>query len=63
VNTSVESVDDLILASHGNWRFDQQVTEGFDGHVMKSVPFYGEIQRMVVEISEYFIKDSSNSSA
>jgi len=59
MSNSVESVDDLILASHGNWKFDQQVSASFDSHVVKSVPFYEEIQRMVVEISEYFIKDNS----
>ena len=59
MSNSIESVDYLILASHGNWKFDQQVSESFDSHVIKSVPFYEEIQRMVVEISEYFIKDNS----
>jgi hypothetical protein len=32
MSNSVESVDHLILVSHGNWRFDQQVSESFESH-------------------------------
>ena len=56
---SIQAVDDLITAIPGNWKFDQQVSQNFDGHVVKSVPFYEEIQRMVVEISEWFVRDNS----
>jgi tRNA (cmo5U34)-methyltransferase len=35
------------------------VSENFDEHVRKSVPLYDDIQRMVVEISEWFIRDNS----
>jgi tRNA (cmo5U34)-methyltransferase len=43
----------------GEWRFDQDVSKAFDSHVRKSVPFYDEIQRMVIELSEYFVRDQS----
>ncbi|AFZ28268.1 methylase involved in ubiquinone/menaquinone biosynthesis (plasmid) [Cylindrospermum stagnale PCC 7417] len=59
MTNSIEAVDDSITATNGNWRFDRQVTQVFDSHVIKSVPLYEEIQRMVVEISEYFIRDNS----
>lgn len=52
-------VDETITAVPGEWRFDQDVSKGFDAHVRKSVPFYDEIQRMVVELSEYFVRDHS----
>ena len=52
-------VDDTISAVPGEWRFDKNVAKAFDSHVNKSVPFYEEIQRMVVEISEYFVRDHS----
>jgi tRNA (cmo5U34)-methyltransferase len=43
----------------GEWRFDKNVSKAFDSHVHKSVPFYDEIQRMVIELSEYFVRDHS----
>jgi len=52
-------VDETITAVPGEWRFDQDVSKAFDSHVRKSVPFYDEIQRMVVELSEYFVRDQS----
>ena len=53
------SVDETISAVLGEWRFDEQVSRAFDNHVRKSVPFYDELQRMVVELSEYFVADGS----
>ena len=50
-------VDDLITAIPGEWTFDEQVAKGFDDHVRKSIPLYDEIQRMIVEISEWFVRD------
>lgn len=52
-------VDDTISAVPGEWRFDKNVSQAFDSHVRKSVPFYDEIQRMVIELSEYFVRDQS----
>jgi tRNA (cmo5U34)-methyltransferase len=52
-------VDDTISAVPGEWRFDKNVSQAFDSHVHKSVPFYDEIQRMVIELSEYFVRDHS----
>jgi tRNA (cmo5U34)-methyltransferase len=52
-------VDDTISAVPGEWRFDENVSKAFDSHVHKSVPFYDEIQRMVIELSEYFVRDHS----
>lgn len=52
-------VDDLITALPGNWKFDEQVAQDFDSHVVKSVPLYRDLQRIVVDISEWFIQDES----
>jgi len=52
-------VDKFITAVPGEWKFDDQVAKSFDGHVRKSIPLYEEIQRMVVEMSEWFIRDNS----
>src|SRR3954447_5979731 len=54
-----KSVDDSITAIPGEWRFDKNVAKAFDSHVRKSVPFYDEMQRMMIEISEYFVRDHS----
>jgi tRNA (cmo5U34)-methyltransferase len=53
------AVDDTITAVPGEWRFDENVSKAFDAHVEKSVPFYVEMQRMAVELSEYFVRDHS----
>ena len=52
-------VDETITAVSGEWEFDDEVADSFDSHVKKSIPFYDELQRMVSEISEYFVKRGS----
>ena len=59
MSNSQKPVDDCITAIPGNWTFDDQVSEGFDTHVRKSIPFYDEVQQMIVQISESFIRDGS----
>jgi len=54
-----EFVDKLITAVPGEWEFNKEVTQSFDDHVRKSVPLYDEIQRMVIEMSEWFVRDGS----
>ena len=50
-------VNDPIEYS-GSWSFkSKNVAENFDQHVRQSVPLYEEIQRMVTEMSTYFIRD------
>ena len=46
-------VDDLITSIPGEWKFDEQVSQHFDTHVRKSVPLYEEVQKAVIEISEF----------
>lgn len=56
---SSKPVDEIITAVPGEWRFDEKVAQSFDSHVRKSVPLYDEIQRLVVEMSEFFVRDGS----
>jgi tRNA (cmo5U34)-methyltransferase len=56
---SEEFVDKLITAVPGGWKFNKEVAKNFDSHVKKSVPIYNEVQEMVVEMSEWFIRDGS----
>ncbi len=52
-------VDRDIVANEGDWAFDAQVAQNFDEHIRKSVPFYDEIQSMVLKLSEWFVRDNS----
>jgi tRNA (cmo5U34)-methyltransferase len=52
-------VDETISAIPGKWEFNAEVSAAFDSHVRKSVPFYDELQRMVTELSEYFVRNRS----
>lgn len=54
-----KSVDEVITAVPGEWKFDEQVAQHFDSHVRKSVPLYDEVQAMVIEMSEWFITNNS----
>jgi len=38
----------------GDFVFDKKVTEVFDEMLVRSVPFYGEIQRMIAELARTF---------
>ncbi|HFX2467230.1 TPA: methyltransferase domain-containing protein [Salmonella enterica subsp. enterica serovar Muenchen] len=58
-NSNKESVDELITALPGNWRFDHEVVQAFDEHVRRSVPFYDQVQAMISDISEWFVRDGT----
>jgi tRNA (cmo5U34)-methyltransferase len=46
-------------AGVGDFKFDQSVAIVFDDMVSRSVPFYGEIQRMIVEMARDFATPDS----
>lgn len=52
-------IDTNLTSEKGNFKFNKDVALQFDSHVRKSVPFYDEIQRMIVEMSDWFIHDNS----
>ena len=52
-------VDDLVTSLQGEWKFSKQVADVFDSHVRKSVPIYDDMQNMVLDMSEWFVKDNS----
>jgi len=54
---------DEVFKSRGgkfDFAFDSEVTNVFDDMLVRSVPFYQEIQRMVVELGKMFIQPSTN---
>ena len=55
----MSGVGDEIKTSNANWRFNEDVVNGFDSHVSKSVPFYEEGHDLVKKISDFFISDNS----
>lgn len=59
MDTPAKPVDEIISAVPGEWRFDEKVAKSFDSHVKKSVPFYDELQDLVIELSEFFVRDES----
>jgi tRNA (cmo5U34)-methyltransferase len=44
----------------GDFSFNPQVAQVFDDMVSRSVPFYGEMQRMATEIAAQFAQDGTN---
>ncbi|MDC1148788.1 methyltransferase domain-containing protein [Pelagibacteraceae bacterium] len=49
-----------INKKKGNWNFGKGVPEKFDNHIQKSVPFYNEIHRLIVDISSFFLFNNTN---
>lgn len=43
-----------------SWNFNGDIPKIFDKHVEKSVPLYNEIQNLIINLGEFFIKDNSN---
>ena len=41
------------------WRFNDTVAENFDVHVNQSIPHYNDLQKYLVQLSEWFLKDGS----
>ncbi len=54
-----KKVDDAISAVEGCWEFTDEVAKHFDTHVRKSIPLYEEVQRMTIDMSEWFIHNGS----
>ncbi len=50
---------DNIEAKNANWKFNGSMVEHFEEHVRKSVPLYEEGHELIVNLSDYFVKDDS----
>mgnify|MGYP001159739254 CR=1 FL=1 len=55
----VKKVDKGLSAANANWKFSGGVAKKFDGHILRSVPFYLEGHDLVCKISDFFLKDNS----
>tara|TARA_B100001093_G_C26677537_1_gene948973 strand:+ start:219 stop:935 length:717 start_codon:yes stop_codon:yes gene_type:complete len=41
------------------WKFDDKVSKNFDQHVNQSIPHYADLQKYLVQLSEWFLKENS----
>jgi len=50
---------DNIKTSNASWSFSGEVVEKFDTHIQKSVPLYEEGHQLIVNASDFFVKNDS----
>lgn len=43
------------MYKRSSWTFSKEVSEKFEQHVRKSLPFYDRLQEMIVSLSDYFV--------
>jgi tRNA (cmo5U34)-methyltransferase len=55
----LEIESDGIVTEQATWKFDADVAKVFDEHVRKSVPFYDEVQRLTLSLSDWFLCDNA----
>jgi len=52
-------VGDNITTSSTNWTFSGKTAKNFTSHAVKSIPYYQDGHGLILEISDYFLKDKS----
>lgn len=52
-------VDKKIKVKKKKWTFSNSVYKHFDKHVLKSVPFYNEGHDLILDLSDFFLKNNS----
>ncbi len=55
----MKAVGDGIKAKNSLWKFQGEIVKYFENHIKKSVPFYDEGHELIVQLSDYFIKNDS----
>ena len=48
-----------LIKISNSWKFNRNVSINFDNHVVQSIPFYKEINKTIVALSEFFMKENS----
>ena len=48
-----------LIKISNSWKFNRNVSKNFDNHVVQSIPFYNEINKTIVALSEFFMKENS----
>lgn len=52
-------IDKKINSYKSNWTFSKSVSENFDNHVRKSVPFYELSHEIILGLSDFFLRNNS----
>jgi len=52
-------VDDQITSERANWSFSGKIAEGFDKHVLRSIPLYEEGHDLICKLSDFFCQPDS----
>ncbi len=53
-------VGNNINSKKGNWTFaNKKVVNNFDHHILKSVPLYKEGHQLILDLSEFFLKENA----
>lgn len=55
----MSKVGDSITALNARWSFGGDVSDTFDSHVSRSVPFYHEGHDLAAKLSDFFLQDGS----
>lgn len=55
----MQNIENEILKNTEEWEFDEKVSSVFDCHVVKSIPFYNEIQTTIANLSTSILKPNS----
>ena len=52
-------VGDNITTSSTNWSFSGKTAKNFTSHAIKSIPYYNDGHNLILEMSDYFVKNNS----
>jgi tRNA (cmo5U34)-methyltransferase len=55
----MSKVGDGLKADNANWKFGNEVADGFDSHARRSIPLYSEGHDLVTRLSDFFITSGS----
>ncbi|MDR9404952.1 MAG: methyltransferase domain-containing protein, partial [Halothece sp. Uz-M2-17] len=53
------NVGDKIEAENSRWSFSGEMSQHFDQHIRKSIPFYETSHELGINISDFFLSDGS----
>ena len=52
-------VGDGIKTQNANWKFNGETVKSFEEHINRSIPFYDKGHELILNLSDFFIKDDS----
>lgn len=52
-------VGDKISTSNSSWSFSGKTAKNFTNHAQKSIPYYNDGHKLILELSDYFVQNES----